>query len=230
MNIYAVGDVHGQFFKLKKLMEKLFIKEDDLLVFVGDYIDRGHYSFEVIEYLIKLKEKHNCVFLRGNHEDMFMDYMSGIHEDVFVYNGGRDTVKSYRKHGYEIGHETYYIERKMPRAHIEFFQKLKMYHETEDYIFVHAALWPQEGLTLENQPSEVLLWERQHFIKSKFDWGKRVIFGHTSFQKPFVMDNKIGIDTGACYEEAYGGGYLTCVKLPEVEFISQGATLEDLDD
>jgi serine/threonine protein phosphatase 1 len=227
MSIYAVGDVHGQFFKLEKLIGKLFIKEDDLLVFVGDYIDRGRHSFEVIDYLIKLKEKHNCVFLKGNHEAMFMDYMSGIYEDVFLYNGGRSTIKSYRKHKFNIGHYNY-LERRMPREHISFFQKLKMYHETEDYIFVHAALWPQKDLNLEKQPPEVMLWERGHFINSKFDWGKRVIFGHTSFRKPLVMDNKIGIDTGACYEEVDGGGYLTCVKLPEVEFISQGATVEDL--
>lgn len=229
MKIHAFGDVHAQFFKLKRLVDRLFIQKDDLLVFVGDYIDRGNHSFEVIEYLLELSKKHNCVFLKGNHEAMFMDYMSGINERLWIQNGGHSTVDSYYRHGYKIKRNKHYLYRTMPREHITFFQKLKLYHETDDFIFVHAALWPQEGLPLENQPEEVLLWQREPFISSDFDWGKVVVFGHTSFKEPLVLPNKIGIDTGACYEPAYGGGNLTCVTLPDLTFMSQGAVLEELE-
>jgi len=229
MRIHAFGDIHAQYFKLKRLVDRLFIKEDDLLVFVGDYIDRGDHSFEVIEYLIELDKKHNCVFLKGNHEDMFMDYMSGINERLWIQNGGYAAAESYYKNGWKIGRNKHYLQREIPRSHIEFYQNLKLYHESEDYIFVHAALWPQEGLPLDKQPEDILLWERKHFIESDFDWGKKVIFGHTSFQEPLVMANKIGIDTGACYDPAYGGGKLTCVTLPDERFMSQGAVLEELE-
>ena len=229
MRIHAFGDVHAQYFKLKRLVDRLFIQKDDLLVFVGDYIDRGDHAFEVIEYLLKLKEKHNCVFLKGNHEAMLMDYMTGIHERLWIQNGGLATTESYYRNGWKMGRNRHYLRREMPRSHIEFYQNLKLYHETEDYIFVHAALWPQEGLPLENQPEDIILWERKHFIESDFDWGKKVIFGHTSFQKPFVMANKIGIDTGACYDPAYGGGNLTCATLPDETFLSQGAVLDELE-
>lgn len=229
MKIHAFGDIHAQFFKLKRLMDRLFVKKDDLIVFVGDYIDRGNYSFEVIDYLIELSKKHNCIFLKGNHEAMFMDYLTGIYEDLWIQNGGYATIESYKKHGYDIHRYTDYTERHLPREHINFLQKLRLYYETDDYIFVHAALWPQKDLALDKQPEDILLWERAHFINSKFDWGKKVIFGHTSFQKPLVMDNKIGIDTGACYDPSYGGGNLTCVTLPDEHFMSQGAVLEELE-
>jgi len=230
MRIFAIGDIHGAFFKLEALIGRLFIKKDDLIIFVGDYIDRGKYSFEVIEFLIDLNKKHNCVFLKGNHEDMFMDYLMGIYEDVFVKNGGKKTMKSYYKHGYSIQRSTPYLLRKLPKEHIAFFQNTRLYYETDDYIFVHAALWPQRDLALDKQPRDILLWERKHFINSEFDWGKKVIFGHTVFAKPLVMENKIGIDTGACFEDIEGAGNLTCVILPEEHFVQQGPVLGDLND
>lgn len=229
MRIHAFGDIHAQFFKLKHLVERLFIKEDDLLVFVGDYVDRGDYAFETIEYLLKLKEKYNCVFLKGNHEAIMMDYLCGIDEELWIQNGGRSTMNSYYRNGWQIGRNKNYLTRKLPKEHIAFLQNLKLYYETEDYIFVHAGLWPQEGLSLEKQPVDVVLWERDFFINSDFDWGKKVIFGHTAFKKPLVMHNKIGIDTGACYTPDYGGGFLTCVTLPDETFMFQGSVLEDLE-
>jgi len=230
MKIYAIGDIHGEFFKLKALMDKLFIKKDDLIVFVGDYIDRGKYSFEVIDYLVELGKKHNCIFLKGNHEAMLTDYLIGIYEETFIKNGGRKTMKSYYRNGYNIQRSTPYLHRKLPKEHVKFFHNLRLYYETDDYIFVHAALWPQKNLALDKQPTDVILWERNHFLNSKFDWGKKVIFGHTAFGEPLVMENKIGIDTGACFNDVDGGGNLTCVILPDERFVQQGPVLEDLDD
>ena len=217
MKIFAIGDIHGQIDKLRGLMSKLYVNDEDLIVFVGDYIDRGHYSFEVIEYLIGLSKKHKCIFLKGNHEEMFMDFMSGINEDFFIQNGGYATIQSYENNGYDIHQHTDYLERHLPVEHVNFYQSLKNYYETEDYIFVHAGLLAKD-IPLDQQPVEALLWERYDFINSDFDWGKKVIFGHTPNKEVLVMHNKICIDTGSYFED----GCLTCVKLPEESFIQQG--------
>jgi len=223
MNIYAIGDIHGEFFKLDALMKRLHPEKDDLLIFLGDYIDRGKMTFEVIDYLVDLNKKHNCVFLEGNHENMFMDFMSGINEDLFIYNGGKKTIKSYYKHGYDIRRNVSYLNRKMPREHITFFQKTVMYHETDEFIFVHAGIHPNTPLA--NMPPDILLWDRA-FTHMAYD-GKVVVFGHTPDNTILNEKYKICIDTGACFESM---GDLTAVKLPERTFTRQGWTLEDMDD
>lgn len=227
MNYYAFGDIHGMYYKLKRLVEKVHILPDDILVFLGDYIDRGYHSFEVIEYLIKLDKQFNCVFLKGNHEIMFMDYLSGINEDMFIWNGGVKTIDSYAQHGYDSARYNDYTERYIPKSHMEFFQNLKPYYETEDFVFVHAGLWP--GTPLENLPDEILYWDRSYIYGSgKSDYkGKVVVCGHTPSQDVMNEKYRICVDTGACFERM---GNLTCVKLPDREFIKQGFTLEDLDD
>jgi len=218
--IYAIGDIHGELGMVQRIIDRINVKKDDLIIFMGDYIDRGKYSFEVINFLLDLDKRFRCVFLKGNHESMFVDYLSGIYEQDFMINGGNKTLKSYFKNGYNIQRSRMPKERKIPPEHEDFLlNKTKLYYETDKYIFVHAGLWP--GKTdLSTQPKEVLLWERQHFIKSKFDWGKKVIFGHTAFKEPYFMENKIGIDTGACFKE--DGGKLTCLILPDETFIQQG--------
>ncbi|MGD8392201.1 MAG: serine/threonine protein phosphatase, partial [Desulfobacterales bacterium] len=89
----------------------------------------------------------------------------------------------------------------------------QMYYQTEDYIFVHAGL--REKVPLESQQEVDMLWIRDEFIYSDYDFGRRVVFGHTPFKEPLVQPNKIGIDTGAVY-----GNQLTCVQLPEMIFFS----------
>ena len=175
-----------------------------------------------MEYLIELNKKYNCIFLKGNHEDMFMDFMSGINENLFTGNGGYATIQSYEDNGCDIHQHTDYLNRHLPNEHISFYQHLKNYYEVENYIFVHAGLLPRD-IPLNQQPIDILLWERYDFINSDFDWGKKVIFGHTPNKEILEMDNKICIDTGSYYED----GCLTCVKLPEESFIQQGPTIYD---
>jgi len=224
-NTYAFGDVHGEYFKLKYLIDKIYIKNEDTLVFLGDYIDRGKYTFEVIDYLIKLDEKYNCVFVKGNHEAMLIDFLAGIYEKLFFINGGSDTIKSYKEQGWDIDIKTKYHMRKMPYSHLKFFEKkLVNYYETEEYIFVHAGIAP--NTLLKNMPDKYLFWDR-NFIHDTSYKGKLVVFGHTPNKKILNEKYKICIDTGGCFDSM---GNLTCVKLPERTFISQGCTLEDLDD
>ncbi len=209
-SIYAVGDIHGCYEKLRRLMEKVwkqFEPDYDTLIFLGDYIDRGPDSFSVVKYLTNLKKQFpGIIFLKGNHEEMFGQYLLGLERHAYMVNGGQHTLESYFRHN--PGGEVQTI----PPEHLHFYSSLSLYYESEDYIFVHAGL--KDRIPLEKQKSEDLLWIRKRFIRSDFDYGKKVVFGHTPFSEPLVQPNKIGIDTGAVY-----GNRLTCVKLPETEFI-----------
>ena len=207
--IFAIGDIHGCFNKLCNLMDKIDIDhEKDTLVFLGDYIDRGPDSFEVIEYLTGLKKKfQKIIFLKGNHEEMLENYLKGPDKLTYLNNGGQSTLESYIKHNLHHGDSIF------PVKHLEFFKSLICYYQTEKYIFVHAGL--KKKVKLESQKSDDMLWIRKGFINKNFDFGKTVVFGHTPFQKPFVDAYKIGIDTGAVY-----GNKLTCVVLPEITFYS----------
>lgn len=207
--IFAVGDIHGCYDKLAGMMKVLPWKpeSDDLLLFIGDYIDRGAKSREVVQLLVELKKgPGNFVFLKGNHEKMLLDYY--IHQKdqmLYVANGGAETIASYVEGG--IGRKAFVL----PEDHLEFLLSLELSYETDDYIFVHAGL--RDAIPVAEQNEEDLLWIREEFIYSAFDWNKRVIFGHTALETPFVTPGKIGIDTGAVY-----GNKLTAVELPAMKF------------
>ena len=205
--IFAIGDIHGCFDKLCELMQKIKIDfERDTLIFMGDYIDRGPNSFEVVEYLIDLKKRFpKTIFLKGNHEEMLLNYLAGIDRLLYFRNGGQQTLESY------INQIQLPESPPIPAEHLEFFQSLVLYYQTENYIFVHAGLKKKKPLFM--QDPDDLLWIRDRFIRSDYDFGKRVVFGHTPFTEPLVLPNKIGIDTGAVY-----GRKLTCVELPELVF------------
>ena len=208
--IFAIGDIHGCYDRLKTLMGKIPIDYSrDTLVFIGDYIDRGPHPFEVVDYLIKLKNRFpDVIFLKGNHEDMLDKFLNGADRYTYLLNGGQQTLDSYLIKPVQADQSEFFP---IPPEHMEFFKSLRLFYETEEFIFVHAGLRPR--VPLESQNTEDLLWIRNKFVSSKYDFGKRVIFGHTPLKKPLVEPNKIGIDTGAVY-----GNALTCVQLPELVF------------
>jgi serine/threonine protein phosphatase 1 len=207
--IFAVGDIHGCYDKLVAMMKILPWNKDngDLLLFIGDYVDRGPKSREVVEFLCQLrKQGGEFVFLKGNHEKMLLDYyIQQKDQMLYVANGGAETIASYVEGG--IGRKAFVL----PEDHLDFFLSLSLYYQTDDYIFVHAGL--RDGVKLSEQSEEDLLWIREEFIYSAYDWNKRVIFGHTALETPFVTPSKIGIDTGAVY-----GNKLTAVELPRMKF------------
>jgi serine/threonine protein phosphatase 1 len=207
--IFVVGDIHGCFDKLYALMDKIPIDyARDQLIFIGDYIDRGPSSVDVVNYLVNFKELFpGTIFLKGNHEDMLQNYLDGSDRFTYMLNGGQQTLDEYLNRSNDP--EAFPI----PSEHLEFFNSLRLYYQTEDYIFVHAGL--RKKVPLASQKKMDLLWIRDEFIHSNFNFGKRVIFGHTPFKEPLLESNKIGIDTGAVY-----GNRLTCVQLPEMEFFS----------
>jgi serine/threonine protein phosphatase 1 len=218
MNIYAVGDIHGCLDQLEQLLDDVQPDlEKDLLLFVGDYIDRGPESRGVVDYIIRLREQYpreRIVCLKGNHEAMFLDFLEGRERELFLFNGGMSTLRDYWGDNWDRK------ELVLPPEHEQFYQELQPYYETPDYIFVHGGLKP--ALPLAEQVEEDLLWIRGEFIASLEDFGRLVIFGHTPFKRPLVMPNKIGIDTGAVY-----GNFLTCLKLPDKKFFIKGYELLD---
>jgi len=212
---YIIGDIHGHYIKLRNLFDIIAgeIRENDLIIFLGDYIDRGPESFEVIEYLLKISSMYNTVFLTGNHEEMFLDYyIRGKNYYNYLRNGGGATIKSY------VAHMGSFV---IPESHKVFFNSLRLYYEGEDFIAVHAGLNPHIK-KLSEQKKEEMVWLREEFYQSPGRWEKTVIFGHTP--TPYLHDsydvfidekrNIIGLDTYAM-NELYP---LTCLVWPDRRF------------
>jgi serine/threonine protein phosphatase 1 len=191
----AIGDIHGDIDKLNSLLNKLIPKKDDTFIFLGDYIDVGPHPKAVITRLIELSKQSNCIFLRGNHEDMLLKVVKTKAEhdiEEWVFCGGITTLRDYGD----------FIE--MLTLHKEFFKQLKLYHLTDKYLFVHGGVRPDKSL--EEQEEQDLLWIRNNFIYNKHMLKQKVIFGHTPFVEPYVDKDKIGINTGCGIEDE---GYLT---------------------
>lgn len=207
--VFVIGDVHGCLGMLKRLVDKIdWRPERDRLIFVGDYIDRGEDSKGVVDYILGLfKASSHIQCLMGNHEALFMDYLDNKEHGLFLMGGGRKTLKSYQVDSSKGG------DIFIPPDHMDFFRSLRSYVELEDYYVVHAGFRP--GLEISEQRLEDMLWIRNGFIESGYDFGKKVIFGHTPFYEPLVTPNKIGLDTGAVY-----GNRLTCIELAEFRFHS----------
>jgi serine/threonine protein phosphatase 1 len=217
--LYAIGDIHGEAALLDELLERLEPRAGDRLVFLGDYVDRGPDSHGVVQRLLALRERHDCVFLLGNHESMFLDFLGFRGEryfggDAFLSNGGDRTLASYGFFDAQRRGETF----ELPEAHRAFFQGCALWHHEGDYLFVHAGLdrtlLQQSDLhyALRRSRAEDLLWNRAtgdlpHGL------GVTVVYGHTprhDFQVRWNEPFSIGIDTGATY-----GGPLTAIRLPD---------------
>jgi serine/threonine protein phosphatase 1 len=208
--IFAIGDIHGCLDKLILLMRLIKVDpETDLLVFIGDYIDRGDHSKEVVDYLVDIKRRfRQTFFLLGNHEQMLLEYLEQKNEEAFLYNGGEKTLRSYWAGGPKPEAAPHYW---LPEDHYDFYRSLLPYYEHEEYIFVHAGL--RNGIPLDRQDLNDLIWIREEFFYSAYDFGKPVVFGHTPFPQPFIHNRRIGIDTGAVY-----GNRLTALELPAMRF------------
>lgn len=200
MRIFAIGDIHGCAEALEKLLKQLPVDwNEDLVIFLGDYIDRGPEPRKVIEKVMELKKLYpkRVIPLRGNHEWMFLRYLQGIEPEVFLFNGGEATLRAYYHEGQLL----------LPEEHRNFLENLPLYYETEEYLFVHAGIRP--GVALEAQSEEDLLWIREGFYYYPGTFPKKIVFGHTPFPEPLILPDRLGIDTGCVY-----GGKLTAIELP----------------
>ena len=207
-NVIAIGDIHGHSNLLMGLLNEIngHVDISTQLVFLGDYIDRGPNSKEVVDILLRLQqERPNTVFLRGNHEQMLLDALDGKNKKVFIENGGVETLKSYGLQSASL------ID--IPSDHIAFFKELHLTCTFDNFLFVHAGLRPQKPVS--SQTQDDLLWIRDDFLECDDIFEYKVVFGHTPFINPHIRHNMIGIDTGAGY-----GGCLTALMLPSESFIT----------
>lgn len=212
--LFVVGDVHACPAELEALIRSLPLYKGDRLVFLGDYVDRGPGSREVIDFLLGLQSdgEGELVFLKGNHEDMFLHYMgySGHYGEAFLFNGGSTTLESYGLSLLSTGGE---VASALPPAHLQFFLDLKTLYPVEDVLCVHAGVNPLKPL--EEQEEEELLWVREEFIYNSHSLPYTVIFGHTPQREVlFHLPYKVGIDTGLVY-----GGKLSCLELVEKKLL-----------
>lgn len=204
------------FDKFVELLDKVnYDSDNDQLVLLGDYIDRGPDSKKVLDLVIELV-KDGAVALMGNHEFLLLESLNNTETCEFWFKyGGLDTMRSFVPEGW-FGVLPYFEQPKLiPLEYIEFLSGLPAWAEIDEYIFVHAGL-PKYA----KHPSESslydLLWVREEWIRRPYR-GKTVVFGHTPTFKlnygyfvPWFGKNKICIDTGACYMN----GKLTCLQLP----------------
>jgi serine/threonine protein phosphatase 1 len=181
--LFAVGDVHGHLAKLEALLAKLpLVKEEDDLVFLGDYIDRGPDSRGVVDRLLELRAQgFRLTCLTGNHEAMLLDHYLHHHGlELWLANGGLATLRSYARPGQDP------LIARPPQEHLVFYGDLELIHRAQGTIFVHAGLRP--GVALEEQDPQDLLWIREEFFLGENDRPERIVFGHTPFREPFRRD------------------------------------------
>lgn len=222
--VYAVGDVHGRMDLLARLLQH--IEEDcrqteavrKVVVFLGDYVDRGPDSRAVVERLMAGPPisgplaRAEWVCLKGNHEEYMVRFLTESSVGAaWCLSGGLATVRSYVGDHTEILASDYLalqlaLSRALPPAHLRFLSRLRLSHVEGDYAFVHAGIRP--GVPLDQQDPTDLLWIRDDFLYDSTPQDKMVVHGHTPSTLPEIRPNRIGIDTGA-----YRSGQLTCLVL-----------------
>ncbi len=182
--VLAIGDIHGKFSRLLNLIHKVnFDPEQDFLILLGDYIDRGEENMRCLRWAKEMSEKKNVIALRGNHEQMMLYYymLGGSEGSIWLPNGG-----SLSKRELDI-----WLRREPDalKTCLNFINARPLYHQMfineQEYIFVHAGLEP--GVPLEKQTEESLLWIRSQFYKN-YTGSARVICGHTP--TPYLMPDR----------------------------------------
>ncbi len=228
--VYAIGDIHGRLDLLERLHEKILEdaaqnpRERQVIVYVGDYVDRGPDSVGVIELLLASPfagfERHH---LKGNHEDFMLRFLdNGADGNVWLMNGGIETLQSYGVSlPWDLGGDSQgpsplapgemeslrlALKAAVPKSHLDFLTHLERHHTEGDYLFVHAGIRP--GVPLEKQSEHDLIWIREGFLDYGGDFGTMVVHGHSARSTPDIQDNRIGIDTKSGYS-----GRLTALVL-----------------
>lgn len=221
---YAIGDVHGRLDLLKRLLAK--IEQDrrqrpcdrDYIIFLGDLIDRGPNSREVIDYLIEIRGTlPRPIFLAGNHEEMLLRILDkdGAQLPEWMNFGGKECVESYGLNAsallkLDTARAQAAIRAAIPAQHLAFIADFPDSFLLGDYLFVHAGIRP--GIALEEQVIADLHWIREDFLTSPARFPFMVVHGHTISRGPDEQSNRIGIDTGA-----YLTGVLTALCVIDTE-------------
>lgn len=213
----AFGDIHGmhdEFLELIALVLKEFENTPNQqlrLVFLGDYIDRGPKSKEVVDKIIELRENFGdeaVITLLGNHEQMLLDAMRGGQDDLglFMINGGLATMRSYGVSS----------PKDIPFTHKEFYRSCRKHYEDELRYFVHAGVVPttplREQSKYDGDYSMSRQWIREPFLGYTKKFGKYIVHGHTPSLEAQVLDNRCNLDSGGVFS-----GSLTCGMFNETD-------------
>jgi serine/threonine protein phosphatase 1 len=179
----VIGDIHGGLKALIQVLERANITTDDTLIFLGDYVDGWSESAQVVEFLIELKQKQSCIFIKGNHDVWCEEWLSeGKTNSIWLHHGGEETVESYQKLGREFW-----------TKHAIFFENMPFYHiDQQNRLFIHAGFTSMHG-------------PEKEFHQSNFSWDR------TLWEMALTMDNRIKKDSNlypkrlSLYDEIYIG-------------------------
>ena len=216
--VLAIGDIHGMYEKLIKLMDKIhFISDEDLLIFLGDYIDRGPDSAQCLQYVYDLQHAYpdSVICLMGNHEVMMSSYLMqkrvnyntviADYADSWLENGGFEALKQLDE-----------LENDTKNELLRWVENLPVKYQYQEFFFCHAGVDPELPLTVQNEFD--MLWRRQQWWEY-YKGVETIVVGHTPVQKVkkqaryakplFLQNNIIMCDTGAYMT----GGKLSCVDV-----------------
>ena len=207
----VIGDIHGGLKALIQVLQKAAIQPNDILVFLGDYVDGWSESPAVLDFLIALSKQQNCIFIKGNHDELLLDWLENRHENinekVWFKHGGKATVESYLN-----------VSETLKQKHIVFLKSLQNYYlDTENRLFVHAGFTNMNGVLQEFFPKlfywDRTLWELALCLDENIDknsplYPKRlkiyseIFIGHTPVSKtkivaPLFKNSVWNLDTGA---------------------------------
>lgn len=224
MRTLVIGDIHGAYLPLMQALDRARISPLDTLIFLGDYVDGWSQSPEVIEYLINLESSYNCIFLRGNHDDLCLNWLNTQqHNSLWLKNGGQSTIEAYKR-----------ITQPTLQHHQSFLETLPSYHlDSENRLFVHAGFTNLNGVNFEYFPEMLYwdrtLWEMAMALNPRMSpkdpaYPKRLLIyneifiGHTPTTRmgitiPMNAANVWNIDTGAAYK-----GPVTVMNVETKEF------------
>lgn len=222
--ILVIGDIHGALKALHQIFERANVTTDDTLIFLGDYVDGWGESPEVIDFLIALKSTHNCIFLRGNHDDLLLQWLEVKKDNPQWFNhGGRLTMEKYDL-----------LPQKEKEIHIEFLKILENYYlDEQNRLFIHAGFTNLNGVAYEYFPKmfywERTLWENalsldtsiakeSPYYPKRFALYEEIFIGHTPVTRigetiPMNKANVWNIDTGAAFK-----GPLSILDVDSKEF------------
>lgn len=227
--IYAIGDIHGRADLLESLLDRIDEDSDGFdgdihIVFLGDYIDRGFQSRQVVDILLSQRlTGYSSHFLKGNHEEALLSFLSDAEfGPKWAAYGGRETMVSYGvkpprsmalNSEWQSAHNEFL--KSLPNSHLSFFRGLPTRLRIGGYGFVHAGMRP--GRSFDDQNDYDVMWIRDEFLSCDTGFDVKVVHGHTPTDVPYNDDRRINVDTGA-----YFTGRLTAAKLNgrSVEFIA----------
>lgn len=224
---FVIGDIHGGLRALHQVLERAEVSQSDTLIFLGDYVDGWSQSPQVIDFLIELSKKQKCVFIRGNHDDLLLDWLTGntqnLDERMWFQHGGEATVIAYSN----VGEAD-------KRKHIEFLQSLQNYYiDNQNRLFIHAGFTNMKGVAYEYFPKlfywDRTLWEtalatdkrmsrNNPFYPKRLLLYKEIFIGHTPVTRigqtvPIKKESVWNVDTGAAFQ-----GPLTIVEVDTKEY------------